>query len=337
MPGYPPPDALLAALGEAASDPASAGYGEIAGEPALRAATARLLGEADAGRIAITSGCNQAFVCAALALAGPGARMAVSDPAYFNHSATLAMLGIEAVPVRRRADDGFVASVEAVEAALDQGARAVALVSPDNPTGAILPRERLTAILAACEAAGAALVLDETYRDFDAGARHGLAGHPALVRLYSFSKALCIPGHRLGAIAAPPAVIAGVEAVMDNLQICAPRAAQRAVAATLDALAGWRAGNAAEIAHRAEALEAVLAARPDWPASSRGAYFAWVRHPFAEGSVEGARRLAEAHGIVAIPGAFFGAGWDDHLRLAFANVDARAISTLTERLPEAGG
>src|SRR5690606_18098576 len=96
-----------------------------------------------------------------------------------------------------------------------------------------------------------------------------------------FSKSFCIPGHRLGAIVAGAAVVEQVAKVMDNLQICAPRAPQQAVAKGLPALAGWREGNRQEIGRRAAAMRAAFAAVPDWDLQALGAYFAFVRHPFA--------------------------------------------------------
>ena len=54
----------------------------------------------------------------------------------------------------------------AVERALTPGVRALALVTPNNPTGAVYPPEQLKAIFDVCRANGLWLILDETYRDF---------------------------------------------------------------------------------------------------------------------------------------------------------------------------
>ena len=48
-----------------------------------------------AGNVHVTSGCNQAFICAAMAIAGAGDAVLMSDPYYFNQETTLAMLGIK--------------------------------------------------------------------------------------------------------------------------------------------------------------------------------------------------------------------------------------------------
>ncbi len=69
------------------------------------------------------------------------------------------------------------------------------LVTPNNPTGAVYPRETIAAFAALCEARGIALILDETYRDFmpdDAGTPHdlfaaGMRGD-TLIGLYTASR-----------------------------------------------------------------------------------------------------------------------------------------------------
>ena len=183
-------------------------------------------------------------------------------------------------------------------------------------------------------------LLDETYRDFlpeGNGAPHDLLSirgwQNSLICLYSFSKSFCIPGHRLGAITAGPAVVEQVAKVMDNLQICAPRSAQAAVAKALPALDAWRAGNREEIARRAEALKEVMAKLNGWKLQAIGAYVAYIRHPYPDINSEFvAEKLAKLAGIVCLPGDYFGEGQEAYLRFAFANADAPTIRKLEERL-----
>jgi len=345
VPGYAPHADILTWLGEAASSRTNAGYGPIEGEPDLRTVYADWVTQiygapVTAGNIHITSGCNQAFMCAAMAVAGAGDRIALTDPFYFNQETTLAMLGIERVLLPLDPAAGFILGVDAVKTALAKDIKALALVTPNNPTGAIYPAGLLHEIFALCRAAGTWLILDETYRDFlPAGEErpHELLSEPGwqdgLILLYSFSKSFCIPGHRLGAITAGEKTVEQVAKVMDNLQICPPRPPQAAVAKAIPALREWRDGNRVEISRRADALRAVMAQLPDWKMDSLGAYFAFIRHPF-EGvpSATVAEKLAKEAGIVCIPGAYFGAHQDAYLRFAFANADATTIAGLVERL-----
>ena len=340
VPGYPPPPDMLNWLGEAGRDPTMTGYGNIEGEEVLRESYAAQVSKEYETQIStaqthITSGCNQAFVAAAMALAGADETVLMTNPRYFNHESTLAMLGIGIRTVDVDPQNGFLPDVDAVRAALP-GAKAFAIVSPNNPTGAVYPPGLLYEIFAACRDAGVWLIIDETYRDFTED-RHGLLirddWQDTLIQLYSFSKSFCIPGHRLGAVVAGEPVIEAIAKVMDNLQICAPRAAQVALAKAIDPLSEWRSENRTEIETRAAAMHKTMAEVPEWEISAMGAYFAYVKHPFeGRGSEEVAQGLAEKVGVSCLPGSFFGEGQDRHLRLAFANADAEIIQGLAERL-----
>ncbi|SFB17423.1 hypothetical protein SAMN03159496_02143 [Rhizobium sp. NFR07] len=345
VPGYPAHPDMLKLLGETGASKAYTGYGPIEGETVLREAYGAHVAEVYgaplvAANTHITSGCNQAFVCAAMTVAGPGNTVLMTEPFYFNHETTLAMMGIRTDFVPCKAEAGFLPEVSEIEAAITPDVKALALVSPNNPTGAIYPPALLESIFKLCRKKGIWLILDETYRDFlpEAGQRpHGLFGldgwEDTLISLYSFSKSFCIPGHRLGAITASEAVIGQVAKIMDNLQICAPRAAQAAVATALPLLADWREENRQEIGRRAEALKAVMRELPEWKLDAIGAYFAFVRHPFTGvGSAEVAEKLAKCAGVTCIPGVYFGEGQQAYLRFAFANADAGTIAGLTERL-----
>jgi aspartate/methionine/tyrosine aminotransferase len=345
VPGYPPHPEMLRLLGEAAASRSYTGYGPIEGESVLRDAYAGHLTETygsalSSANVHVTAGCNQAFICAAMAIAGAGDAILMTDPYYFNQQTTLAMLGIETRFAACDAENGFLPDIDALAAAITAEVRAVALVSPNNPTGAVYPPDLLAAIYDLCAARGVWLILDETYRDFlPAGAArpHGLFGRAGwedtLIGLYSFSKSFCIPGHRLGAITAGPAVVEQVAKIMDNLQICPPRSAQAAVAAALPVLAGWREENRIEIARRVEALLSTMAAAPSWRVGAVGAYFAFIGHPFGgTPSAVVAEKLAKEAGILCLPGSYFGARQEGYLRFAFANADVDTIALLKDRL-----
>ena len=344
VPGYPPHPELLRRLGAAAGGREAADYGGIAGDPALREAYAAHVSELyaakiEAGNVAITAGCNQAFFVAAIALAAAGDAVMLPGPWYFNHKMTLDMLGIEAVPLPCRASAGFAPDPDEAARLITPRVRAVVLVTPNNPTGAVYPAEVIGRFQDLCRDKGAALVLDETYRDFSAapGPAHRLFAHPewanTLVQLYSFSKSYCIPGHRVGALVAGEPLIAEIEKVLDCLQICAPRTPQLALPWALPALAAWREANRREILLRADAFTAAMAEVKGWRVASIGAYFAYLEHPYPERSAAAvAEWLARERGMLCLPGSYFGPGQERYLRVAFANVDATGIAEVPARL-----
>lgn len=344
-PGGAPNSALLERLALAAGSAEAARYGPILGDEALREALAADVsglygGPVAAGEVAITAGCNAAFVAAMLLAAAPGEAAMLPTPWYFNHEMALTMLGVSARPLPCRAEDGFVPRAEDAEALLDETVRAIVLVTPNNPTGATYPPQTIAAFADLARRRGLWLVVDETYRDFlpaGAGAPHGLFADAGwrenVIQLYSFSKSYAVPGHRLGALVASEAVIAEVAKLLDTIQICPARAGQAAVAWAIEGLRDWRAAARDTLAARARAFADALAPLPGWEISSIGPYFAYVRHPF-EGvsSAEAARRIAAESGVLMLPGGFFGPGQETHLRVAFANVGEERLWELGAQL-----
>ena len=345
VPGYPPHPGLLERAAAAACDAANARYGLIDGDLALREAYAAHVSAAYGGTVgpeqaAITAGCNQAFVAALMTLAQRGDNVLLPVPWFWNHQQSCTMLGIEPRPLPCRAADGFVPDADEAAALIDEQTRAVVLITPNNPTGAVYPPAVIGRFEALCRSRGIALILDETYRDFlPAGQEraHGMftradwAG--SVVQLYSFSKAYCVPGHRVGAMIADAGVIAQAAKVLDCLHICPQRGAQSALAWAIPALAEWRAGNRARINRRAEAVRDGFQPLPGWRVESLGAYFAYVRHPF-EGvaAARVAERMAVEAGAVCLPGSAFGPGQEGHVRLAFANLAREDIAGLIGRI-----
>ena len=344
-PGYPPHIDLLTALGRNASSTAHSSYGQIQGEGPLRHVYSKHLSEIyraslTPGNIQITSGCNQAFAATLMTVAGAGDAALLIGPYFFNHRDAMLMLGIRADVVETREADGFMPRVDAVANAITPETRAIVLVTPNNPTGGVYPSALIHDIFELCRIRGLWLLIDETYRDFpDYGgeAPHSLFSTPGwesnLIQLYSFSKAYCIPGHRLGAITAGSNIVEQTSKVIDNLQICAPQPPQAAIADNIETLAEWRAENRIEIATRAKAIQAVIDGLPGWTIVSIGTYFAYVRHPYTDRTSEAAARmLAEEAGVITIPGGFFGDDQDAYLRIAFANAGVERIHQLGERL-----
>ena len=146
---------------------------------------------------------------------------------------------------------------------------AIVVVTPNNPTGVECPPDLIDAIDGLARRHGLALILDETYREFRAaeGAPHGAFARDGwrdhLVHLTSYSKSLAIPGARVGALVAGPAIRREVAKLLDCQTICAPRLAQEAVAFGLTHLGDWMAERRAAMRARVEAGRAVFASEPD--------------------------------------------------------------------------
>jgi aspartate/methionine/tyrosine aminotransferase len=344
----PPPAPLLQAIAEIAlTDPAAHLYGPVLGLPELRdeiAArwSADYASPVRPAQIAVTAGCNQAYAAALMTLTAEGDEVILPIPYYFNHRMWNDMTGLVTVPLPTGTD--LVPDPEAAAALISPRTRAIVLVSPNNPGGVEYPGATLRAFFDLCRSRGIALVLDETYRDFDSrpGPVHDLFSDPdwddTLIQLYSFSKAYRLTGHRVGAMAASEHRLAEAEKFLDTVAICPPQIGQRAALWGMRHLDQWLAGERAEILDRRAAITEGFP-RLDaqgWQLLGCGAYFAYVRHPYAASSDAVARALVHKAGVLLLPGTMFMP--EDRpegrqaLRIAFANIDRAGVGRLFDRL-----
>ena len=342
----PPPVGLRQALAEAAlNDPAAHLYGPVLGMGELRAEIAAQWSVAYGGaiaadQVAITSGCNQAFTAVMATLAGAGDEVILPTPWYFNHKMWLDMASVATVPLDT--GDGLIPDAKACAALITPRTRAIVLVSPNNPGGVEYPAETLAAFRDLARAHGLALVVDETYRDFDArsGRPHDLFTDPdwdgTLIQLYSFSKAYRLTGHRVGAICASESRLAEVEKFLDTVAICPGQLGQIGALWGMRNLSQWLAGERDEILARRRAMTGGFAALEGWRLLGCGAYFAYVEHPFDMGSEALCKRLVEDCAILMLPGTMFqsegSAAGQRQIRIAFANADAAGIAEMFQRL-----
>jgi aspartate/methionine/tyrosine aminotransferase len=252
----------------------------------------------------------------------------------------LQMQGVTPVPLPCDEARGAMPDPTEAAALISERSRAIVLVTPNNPTGAIYPPELIDSFYELARDHGVALVLDETYKDFmpaDAPP-HGLFSRPdwrdTFIQLYSFSKAYSLTGYRVGSVAGGPGVMAAIEKIMDCIAICAPRIGQEAALYGLGHLADWRAEKRGLMADRTDALrQAFRESNCGYQLVSSGAYFAWLRHPFSGmDSAEVARMLATDHNLLCLPGSMFGPHQENNLRLAFANLEAGKMREVVSRL-----
>ncbi len=345
-PALPPPEDMRRAIADIVLNDASAHlYGADLGLAELRAevaakSSALYGGKIVPGQVAITSGCNHAFTSVMTTLAGQGDEVILPTPWYFNHKMHLTMQGVKTVPLPTGED--LLPDPVVAEALITPRTRAIVLVTPNNPGGLEYPGELIRAFYDLARREKIALVLDETYRDFDSrtGRPHELFTDPdwaeALIQLYSFSKAYRLTGHRVGTLTASTNRLAEVEKYIDTVTICPNQIGQRAALWGIRNMAEWLAGERAEILDRRAAMRDGFHRLKGWKLRGIGGFFAYVEHPFELGSDDLARRLVAESGILLLPATFFTTPEDPRghreLRIAYANIDRAGIGTLFDRL-----
>ena len=347
-PTEPPPEKMLKFMADKVlSDNAVNTYGPVLGLDELRESLARQWSRQYNGKIskknvAITSGCNQAFCASIATFTSENDEVIIPTPWYFNHHMWLQMAGVKTVPLET--DSNMVPIFEKAEVLITDRTRAIVLVSPNNPSGSIYSNELLQKFYKLCSSNNIRLILDETYKDFhpNVSQPHKLfentEWHQTLTILYSFSKAYRMTGHRVGALLTSYENLLEVEKVLDTFTVCPPQLGQYAANWSLANLDSWKSDRRTEILERAKhfsiKFEPLSAA--GWSLRGCGAYFAFVDHPFKEGSETLAPLILRDQGILLMPGTMFYPKYDLHgprtFRIAFANIDKNKITTLLERL-----
>jgi aminotransferase len=348
VPDFPPPPPVRAALEAALADERTHRYSVDPGLPELRRAIAEVLGARRGARwdpeeqVLVTAGANLAFAEVLPALIDPGDEVLLLSPYYLNHGMAIDLFGGRTVEVPLDPARGFGVDFEALEGAVSPRTRALVLVNPANPTGAVLGRGDVLGLLALADRHGLWVVSDETYEDFvldpppDGWASPaGVAGHEErVVVLGSFSKSAGLSGWRVGWIAGPGTLVREVLKSHDTMIICAPVAGQRGAIGSLRGDRGWLGPRREELKRRRQAVLDFLERSQvleTVPGAARGAMFVLVRprgRPLAD-STRAALDIIEATGVALVPGAAFGACGEGWLRLSFA---AAGAEELTEAL-----
>ncbi len=310
QPSTPAPTPVRAAAREAL-DRGRLGYTDALGTRVLRERIARHYRErygveVDPDRIAVTTGSSAAFLLVFLSAFEPGDRVGVPVPGYPAYRHILRAVGVEAVPLRLRPEEGFRPRVEDLEACAPLDGLVVA--SPANPTGVVLEPSELRDLLDFAGSEGIRVISDEIYHGivFGEPAASAARSGEGVVVVNSFSKYYSMTGWRLGWLVLPDDLVRSVECLAQNLYISPPALSQAAAPAAFDA-SGELDDHVARYRRNLELLregmEALGVRR--W-APARGAFYLYVDvSPFTEDSEEFCRRMLAEAGVAATPGTDF--------------------------------
>lgn len=310
QPGTPAPKGALAAL-ERAMRTQALGYTVSLGLPGLRAGIAALYQrwygvDLDPARVIVTAGSSGAFVLAFASLFDAGDRVAVGEPGYPSYRQILRAMSLE--PVGLPASDAN--RLQPVPSDLEgQGDLAGMIVaSPGNPSGTMLDRTALAALIGHAAARGIAFVSDEIYHGLHYGARavSALEISDDVYVINSFSKYFSMTGWRIGWMVVPPDHVRRVERLAQNLFICPSHAAQIAALAALDCTAELEANRTVYAENRRLMLEILPKAGFTRIAPPDGAFYIYADvSDVTEDSRALAAEILAQVGVAVTPGLDF--------------------------------
>ena len=272
----------------------------------------------------ITVGVSEAMDVALRAILNPGDEVIVPEPTYVSYVPCTVLAGGTPVPVPTRMEDDFRLGPADVASRITPRTKAIILGYPNNPTGAVMDRERLEEIARLAEAHDLLVVSDEIYDRLVYGVEHTcFAALPGMldrtILLGGLSKAYAMTGWRIGYAAAPADIMEAMVKIHQYTIMCAPTASQYAA---LEALK--------------EGEEAVLEMLEEYDRrrrfivrglneiglecfEPRGAFYAFpsVRSTGLS-SEEFAQRLLVEEKVAVVPGNAFGDCGEGHVRCCYA-------------------
>ncbi len=349
VPDYAPAPELTAHLAGLLTDPLLSKYSPDEGLPEVRTSICNYYGRRYGGaltpdNLCLTIGASQAFWLAMVTLCRAGDEVIVQAPCYFDHPMALDILGIRTVFAPFVEEDRGLLNPAAIERLITPETRAILVVSPSNPTGAIIPADTLCALFDVARRHNIALILDETYNEFIPGGvrPHELFSDPVwgdhFVQIASFGKTYALTGYRAGMLVASREFIHHALKAQDTMAVCQPRITQHAVKFGVEHLERWVAANREMMGRRHDMFRSEFTQPGNrFQLVTSGAFFAWVRHPFKGCSGrQVAKRLVDEAAILCLPGEVFGPGLEDYLRLAFGNIREEAIPEAVKRFRQLG-
>lgn len=274
-----------------------------------------------AKEIMITPGANHAYMTALLAVTDPGDEVVLFSPYYFNHGMAVEMLSRKKVEVRLAESGRWDIDPAAFEKALTRRTKAVTLVNPNNPTGAVFSEAAVRKIGSLCRKRGIFLISDEVYDNYLFGGEHFRPASvfgDTVITIGSLSKSLGIMGWRVGYLAASEKVVRQAIKVQDASVICACYASQLLAAEAIKDRPFPGKKYIAGLEARKNALREGLAGIPEleWR-EPQGALFAMVRLRAGLSPERTAVKLLLEKGVITIPCESFGFGGRNHLRVSF--------------------
>jgi aminotransferase len=221
-------------------------YTSNSGIPELRELTAKYLKEKynieydPHGEILMTVGVSEAMDLAMRAIINPGDEVIMPDPYYVAYDSCVILAGGVPVMVPTNQTSNFEVEAKDIEARITDKTKAILIGYPANPTGAVMPRQKLLDIAALALRRNLMVISDEIYARLTSNGEHTcFASLPGVrentVLLGGFSKAYAMTGWRIGYAVAPRPIIAAMTKIHQYTIMSAPTPAQVAAIEALKA------------------------------------------------------------------------------------------------------
>jgi aminotransferase len=287
--------------------------------------------------ILITTGVAQGLDLVARALLNPLDEVLIPEPCFVSYKPCVALAGGVAVPIETNYHDNFQVSLAALEAKVTPRTKAILVGHPSNPTGAVLERKTLEAIVDFACRHGLYIISDEIYDRLTYDGEHIMVASlpnafDRTITLNGFSKTYAMTGWRIGYACAPHEILHTMMKIHSYTMLSAPTPGQKAALEAVSRGERDAVAMAAEYKRRRNLIvDGFNAMGLECPMPG-GAFYAFpsVRSTGLS-SEEFAERLLYDQQVALVPGNVFGLGGEGHVRCSYAT-DAVLIKKALERI-----
>ncbi len=273
-------------------------------------------------RVLITSGTSEGIELALTAIVNEGESVLVPSPTYPLYTAVLAKIGADPAYYRTDPSNGWLPDLDHLRRLLTPRTRALVVIDPNNPTGAVYPDSVRRALIDIADTHGLVLLADEVYGDlaYDGPVRPmaTLDLDAPIISYSSLSKAYLAPGWRAGwmAVGATPRLDAALGAIkkLADGRLCSPGPMQYAVVAALTGDRSHQVAFRAALAARAELTTRRMNEIPGMRCvAPRGAFYAMPQFALPRGRSDEdfVLGLLRSKGVLVVYGSGFGAPPED--------------------------
>ena len=284
--------------------------------------------------VLVTVGVSEGMDLAMRAILDPGDEVLVPEPCYVSYKPCVSLAGGVPVGILTTMESQFQVSVADLEAALTPRTKAIVLGYPSNPTGAIMPREKLQAVVDFAVRHNLYIVSDEIYDRLTYDGVHvSVASLPGArertILLNGFSKAYAMTGWRLGYVCAPAPILAALLKIHTYTIMCAPTVGQKAAIEALKSAEPAVRDMVGQYNQRRRLIVDGLNQAGLDCHLPQGAFYAFpsIRRTGLTSEEFAERLLFEEH-VAVVPGTAFGLGGEGHIRCSYATSLAKIEEAL---------
>ena len=286
--------------------------------------------------LVITVGASEGVDASLRAVINPGDEVIYHEPCFVAYAPCIQLAGGVPVPVSTTDATDFRVTAEMIEQAITPRTKAIFLGYPNNPTGAVLDQPELAAIARVADEHDLLVFTDEiydrlVYGEHEHTAFSSLAGmRERTVLLGGFSKSYAMTGWRIGYVAAPAGLMAGIAKVHQYGIMCAPTVAQFAAVEALrngeDGLQAMRGEYDRRRRYMTDRFNEIGLACFE----PMGAFYCFPRVTDATGMDETAfaERLLEEERVGVVPGTAFGPSGAGHVRVCYATAYEQIVEAM---------